>query len=80
MAKIETYSTATAAGTDLLVGTDVNASNATKNFTVVDLPVAGTAPASASATGVQGQIGVDASYLYVCTATDTWMRVAIATW
>jgi hypothetical protein len=80
MAKIETYTQATAAGTDLLVGTDVNASNATKNFTVADLPVAGTAPASASATGVQGQIGVDASYLYVCIATDTWKRVAIATW
>jgi hypothetical protein len=37
-------------------------------------------PASASATGVAGTITYDASYVYVCTATDTWKRVAIATW
>jgi trimeric autotransporter adhesin len=37
-------------------------------------------PASAGATGVTGQICWDASYIYVCTATDTWKRVAIATW
>lgn len=37
-------------------------------------------PASASATGVKGTICWDASYIYVCTATDTWKRVAIATW
>jgi len=35
-------------------------------------------PASASASGHQGQISWDADYLYVCTATDTWKRVAIA--
>ncbi len=37
-------------------------------------------PASASATGTQGQIAWDANYIYVCTATDTWVRAAIATW
>lgn len=37
-------------------------------------------PASASATGVQGQIAWDADYVYICTATNTWKRVAIATW
>ena len=37
-------------------------------------------PASASATGTTGQIAWDASYLYVCTATNTWNRSAIATW
>lgn len=37
-------------------------------------------PASASATGTQGQIAWDASYIYICTATNTWKRVAIATW
>jgi hypothetical protein len=35
-------------------------------------------PASASASGHQGQISWDADYLYVCTATNTWKRVAIA--
>ena len=37
-------------------------------------------PSSASDTGTTGQIAVDADYIYVCTATDTWKRVAIATW
>lgn len=37
-------------------------------------------PASASAAGDVGQIAQDGSYLYVCTAQDTWKRVAIATW
>ncbi len=39
-----------------------------------------TTPASASATGVAGTITADANYVYVCTATNTWKRVAIATW
>ena len=38
------------------------------------------APASATATGSSGAIRWDANYIYVCTATDTWKRVAIATW
>jgi uncharacterized membrane protein len=37
-------------------------------------------PASASATGTVGQIAWDASYIYVCTATNTWKRTALATW
>ncbi len=37
-------------------------------------------PASATATGTTGTICWDASYIYVCTATNTWKRVAIATW
>jgi len=37
-------------------------------------------PASASATGSEGQIAWDADYIYVCTGTNTWKRVAIATW
>lgn len=37
-------------------------------------------PASASATGVPGQWAAEAGYLYICVATDTWERVAIASW
>jgi hypothetical protein len=37
-------------------------------------------PASATDTGVAGQIAWDANFIYICTATDTWKRVAIATW
>lgn len=39
-----------------------------------------TAPASAVDTGIAGEIRVAADYIYVCTATDTWVRAAIATW
>ena len=39
-----------------------------------------TAPASAADTGIAGEVRWDASYVYVCTATNTWKRVAIATW
>ena len=38
------------------------------------------APAAANSTGVAGSVAVDSGYIYVCTATDTWKRVAIATW
>lgn len=37
-------------------------------------------PASATAAGTQGEIGWDTNYFYVCTATNTWRRVAHATW
>ena len=37
-------------------------------------------PASAAAAGTAGEVCWDASYIYVCTATDTWKRAAIATW
>ncbi len=39
-----------------------------------------TAPASAGSTGTAGEIRFGADYIYVCTATNTWERVAIATW
>ena len=37
-------------------------------------------PASAGAAGNAGDICWDADYIYVCTATNTWERAAIATW
>lgn len=37
-------------------------------------------PASAAASGNQGDIAWDTGFIYVCTATNTWKRVAIATW
>lgn len=39
-----------------------------------------TAPTSATDTGIAGEMRFDADYIYVCIATDTWKRVAIATW
>jgi len=40
----------------------------------------GSAPSSSSDTGTTGTITWDADYIYVCTATNTWKRVAISTW
>ena len=37
-------------------------------------------PASATATGIAGEIAWDADYIYVCTATNTWKRAALSTW
>lgn len=37
-------------------------------------------PASATDTGVAGEICWDANYIYVCTATNTWKRSALSTW
>lgn len=45
-----------------------------------EITLEGTAPASASATGTAGEVRYDADYIYICTATDTWKRVAISTW
>lgn len=37
-------------------------------------------PSSASAAGIAGQVAWDASFIYICVATNTWKRAAIATW
>jgi hypothetical protein len=35
-------------------------------------------PLSSSAPGTAGQVSYDSSYLYICTAPNTWGRIAIA--
>lgn len=39
-----------------------------------------TAPSSSSDTGRLGEIRITATHIYVCTATNTWVRTALATW
>ena len=36
-------------------------------------------PASATASGNKGDICYDSNYMYVCVATNTWKRIALAT-
>lgn len=50
------------------------------NVSANGLRVATSTPSSASDTGVANTITWDANYIYVCTATNTWKRVAIASW
>lgn len=38
-----------------------------------------TAPATATSAGVVGEIRVTAGFIYVCSATNTWVRAALAT-
>jgi hypothetical protein len=38
-----------------------------------------TVPATSSDTGSEGQVSWDSNYIYVCTATNTWKRAALAT-
>jgi len=37
-------------------------------------------PTSATATGTAGQVAYDGSYLYVASASNTWVRTSLATW
>jgi len=39
-----------------------------------------TAPGSASSNGIKGQIAYDSGFIYICIATNTWRRAAIASW
>ena len=44
------------------------------------LSIANAPPLSATAPGTPGDTSYDASYFYICVATNTWKRVAIAAW
>lgn len=57
-----------------------SASNQSATFAGTIIHTLSATPANATATGTVGTISWDASYIYICTATDTWKRVAIATW
>jgi hypothetical protein len=63
---LATTGAATFAGAVTIAGTVIHTLSAT--------------PASATAAGTVGTMSWDANYIYICTATNTWKRVAIATW
>lgn len=72
--KSEYIADSTTTGRALLTAADVPAARTTLRLGT------NATPTSASATGTAGDISWDADYIYVCTATDTWKRVAISTW
>lgn len=45
-----------------------------------EVEIKGKIPASASAKGKAGTVAISTTHIYVCTALNTWKRVAIATW
>jgi len=56
---------------------EIDGTLTTDQYILSDLNVA---PASATATGTKGEIRVTSNYIYVCTATNTWVRAALSTW
>jgi hypothetical protein len=54
--------------------------NGITNAAQYKLSALNTAPASATATGTLGEIRVTATHIYICTATNAWVRAALATW
>lgn len=61
-------------------GSTDNAAKALNVNGVIGLTAMNTAPSSASDTGVLGEIRITSTYIYVCTATNTWVRTALTTW
>jgi hypothetical protein len=79
------------ASTDRIgVGTNSPASKLAVNGTMTSTGVSitdtnlsvtlGGAPSTASSSGDVGTIKFDTNYMYVCTATNTWKRVAMSSW
>ena len=64
----------------LVAGTSKLTVTATAATLTVPIVTPTSTPASATATGVAGQWAWDANYIYICTATNTWRRVAHSTW
>jgi hypothetical protein len=41
-------------------------------------PAVSSAPATATATGIAGQIAYDGNFIYICVGTDSWKRAALS--
>ena len=82
---LETYITETELSTALSDYTTSTALTTTLADYALDTDLANyakivTVPASATAAGNAGEIAYDATNIYVCVATDTWVKAALATW
>ena len=69
-----TISDATTLGQSLLTAADAPTAR-----TALGVPALVSAPGTATSTGVAGSIAYDSTHIYVCVATNTWVRAAIAT-
>ena len=71
--------TATSVGTPVLTFNHITAAATFTNTVTGQLITNIPAPATSTSTGTAGMIAYDASYVYICTATDTWTRAALST-
>jgi hypothetical protein len=56
----------------------VPSQKAVKSYVDAKGPVA--APSAATSAGVAGTWAYDSTHIYVCVATNTWVRASLATW
>jgi hypothetical protein len=61
------------------IGTTIPTAKLDINSDIMRLRTAKT-PATAGAAGNAGDICWDANFIYICVATNSWTRVAIAAW
>lgn len=67
-------------GIDKIATTHTLEVNGTTEATQYKVSALNTAPASSTALGEEGEIRVTATHIYVCIATNTWVRAALTTW
>lgn len=67
-------------GSTFAVDNSGNVTTAATTATQYKLSALNTAPSSATATGTTGEIRITSDYIYVCIATNTWVRAALSTW
>jgi len=75
--KVVSGTTTTTLTHDLITGNTVTAGSETA--AQFRLSALNTAPASSTDTGTTGEIRITANYIYVCIATNTWVRSALTT-
>ncbi|USN96173.1 MAG: hypothetical protein H6797_03785 [Candidatus Nomurabacteria bacterium] len=76
-------SSVTAGGAPVVTTTGTQTlTNKTLTSPTLTAPVIGSggAPASASSAGTTGTVAWDSSYVYICVATNTWVRASLTTW
>lgn len=74
-----TLPTAGISALGVLGGVKVDGSTITINNGVISANAI-SAPATATSTGTQGQIAYDSTHIYVCIATNSWIRATAAAW
>lgn len=57
----------------------LTAASAAAARTALGTPALVSAPGTATSAGVAGSIAYDATHIYVCVATNTWVRATLAT-
>jgi len=70
----------TANGMVYRTGASTFTSIVTGGIALGNFPVFDSVPATAGAVGSPGEIAVDNTFFYVCTATNRWGRIPLASW